>query len=73
MSIEEIIEREERWQRYLNADIPADDDEVVGWQPCRAPTPNTVPAKPGNGNAAYKAGCEDEWSNEMNVRYGGEW
>ena len=37
------------------------------------PRPCSVPVKPGNGNAAYAAGCEDEWAERMKRRYGGEW
>ena len=35
----------------------------------------TTPIKPGNYYArlAYEAGCEDEYSNRMKARYGGEW
>lgn len=40
---------------------------VDGARPC------PVPVKPGYGQAAYRAGCEDEWSERMNARYGGEW
>jgi hypothetical protein len=32
-----------------------------------------VPVRPGYGQAAYKAGCEDEWIDRMSSRYGGEW
>lgn len=35
--------------------------------------PCPVPVKPGMGQAAYKAGCEDEWIDRMQSRYGGEW
>jgi len=35
--------------------------------------PCPVPVRPGNAQAAYKAGCEDEWSDRMSSRYGGEW
>lgn len=37
--------------------------------------PCPVPVRPGNHNAqaAYKAGCEDEWIDRMQARYGGEW
>lgn len=37
--------------------------------------PCPVPVKPGAANAAaaYRAGCEDEWIDRMNARYGGEW
>jgi hypothetical protein len=29
-----------------------------------------VPAVPGNAGAARKAGCEDEYDNQMEARYG---
>jgi hypothetical protein len=34
-----------------------------------------APVRPGNHNAAaaYRNGCEDEWIDRMNSRYGGEW
>lgn len=35
-----------------------------------AARPCTVPVRPGYGQAAYKAGCEDEYDNEMEARYG---
>ena len=44
-----------------------DDDLGIGPRPC------PVPVKPGYGQAAYKAGCEDEWIDRMRSRYGGEW
>lgn len=43
------------------------DVEAAGVRPC------PVPVKPGYGQAAYKAGCEDEWADRMKSRYGGEW
>jgi hypothetical protein len=38
-----------------------------GSRPCH------VPVRPGYGQAAYKAGCEDEWIDRMSARYGGDW
>lgn len=32
-----------------------------------------VPVEPGYGQAAFKAGCEDEWIDRMTSKYGGEW
>jgi hypothetical protein len=32
-----------------------------------------VPVRPGFGQAAFKAGCEDEWIDAMQSRYGGNW
>ena len=43
------------------------DEELGLGRPC------PVPVKPGYGQAAYKAGCEDEWIDRMRDRYGGEW
>lgn len=39
------------------------------------PRPCPVPIKPGSHNAAaaYRAGCEDEWADRMQAKYGGEW
>jgi hypothetical protein len=48
-------------------------DSWVILEPCRIPTPLSVPATPGNAAAAYRNGCEDEWIDRMNNRYGGEW
>lgn len=33
----------------------------------------TVPVRPGYGQAAFKAGCEDEWIDAMKSRYGEEY
>lgn len=33
----------------------------------------SVPVEPGFGQAAYKAGCEDEWIDRMTSKYGGDW
>jgi hypothetical protein len=48
-------------------------DPIV--EPCRPTEPLTTPALPGNYYAgqAYKHGCEDEYSNQMKARFGGEW
>ena len=35
--------------------------------------PCTVPVAPGNGQAAYREGCEDEWIDRMRARYGEEY
>jgi hypothetical protein len=52
-----------------------DDEEMPIVEPCRVPTPCTVPIKPGSqhAQAAFKAGCDDEHSDRMRSRYGGEW
>jgi hypothetical protein len=68
----EIHDRE-AFERYLaelgqpiekEAELP-----VAEGRPC------PVPVRPGyiNARAAYRAGCEDEWSDRMKERYGGEW
>lgn len=37
--------------------------------------PCPAPVRPGSHNAAaaFRLGCEDEWIDRMNARYGGEW
>jgi hypothetical protein len=44
-------------------------------EPCRPVEPLTTPAKPGshNAGAARKAGCDDEYDNAMQARYGEGW
>jgi len=44
-------------------------------EPCRVSPRLDFEAKPGGHNAdrAYRNGSEDEYSNELNARYGGEW
>lgn len=57
----------------LEGDMSADADtsgEVLMFEPCRVPTPCTVPVRPGYAAAARRAGCEDEYDNEMEARYG---
>jgi hypothetical protein len=41
-------------------------------EPCRPNPPLTTPAKPGNhfAQAAWKAGCDDEYQNAMDAKYG---
>lgn len=52
-----------------------EDDNLASIQPCRAPTPCTTPILPGSQHAAaaFKEGSEDEYSNRMKAKYGGEW
>lgn len=55
-----------------------DDAGEVDEQPKAQPRPLpecTVPVRPGSWYArqAFKEGCEDEYSNMMKARYGGEW
>ena len=47
-----------------------DDHEAT---PSAEARPCHVPVLPGYGQAAYKAGCEDEWIDRMAARYGGDW
>ena len=49
--------------------------DVVPVEPCRPVKECTTPIKPGSANAAaaYREGSEDEYSNRMAARYGGEW
>jgi hypothetical protein len=47
--------------------------EMNSWvvcEPCRIPTPLSVPATPGNATAARREGCEDELENALRARYG---
>jgi hypothetical protein len=52
------------------SDKPTDEKQL---EPEPEPRPCPVPVRPGYGNAAYKAGCEDEWADRMKRRYGEEW
>jgi hypothetical protein len=49
--------------------------DAVPVEPCRPVKECTTPIKPGSANAAaaYRDGSEDEYSNRMSARYGGEW
>ncbi len=63
--------RQERLE--LEADLSAyadTSDPFSHYEPCRVPTPCTVPAVPGNAAEARRAGCEDEYDNQMEARYG---
>jgi hypothetical protein len=50
-------------------------DNLASIEPCRVPTPCTTPILPGSQHAAaaFKQGSEDEYSNRMKAKYGGEW
>jgi len=67
------IQDPEGFRRYLEQlakDTPADiEPPVAEARPCPAPV------RPGSHNAAaaFRLGCEDEWIDRMNARYGGEW
>jgi hypothetical protein len=51
------------------------DDETKPVEPCVAPSPLTTPAQLGSHYAgrARAAGCEDEYDNAMEARYGKGW
>lgn len=53
--------------------LPADAEHIEPVTPCRAPVENTVPVKPGYAAAARRAGCEDEYDNAMQSRFGDGW
>jgi hypothetical protein len=66
-----------RWKRDREIElddqvygVPAEERAVV--EPCRPNPPLTTPAKPGNyfAQAAWKAGCDDEYQNAMEAKYG---
>jgi len=58
---------------FLYEEEEAKRPPVKPLEPCRVPTPNTVPVRPGNAAAARRAGCEDEYDNAMQARYGDGW
>jgi hypothetical protein len=69
------------WHRQRELEL---DEDVFGVpapkpapiiEPCAVPPPLATPAKPGNyfAAAARKAGCEDEYDNAMEARYGKGW
>jgi hypothetical protein len=62
---QDAVNRHRRDESAPTPDVDATNEEQG--RPC------PVPVKPGYGQAAYRAGCEDEWSDRMNARYGGEW
>jgi hypothetical protein len=53
--------------------VPAEERAVV--EPCRPTAPLTTPALPGSFYAgrARAAGCDDEYDNEMERRFGAGW
>ena len=60
---------------FLYEEEEAKRPPVKPLEPCRVPTRNTVPVQPGSHNAAAasRAGCEDEWDNAMEARFGEGW
>ena len=52
--------------------LQADAEQIVPVSP-RLPAENVVPVRPGYAGAARRAGCEDEWDNAMQARYGEGW
>ena len=50
--------------------LPIDAEQIVPVEPCRVPAENTVPVKPGYASAARRRGCEDEYDNAMEARFG---
>lgn len=49
---------------------PEDAEHIVPVEPCRMNVANAVPVKPGYAAAARRAGCEDEYDNAMQARFG---
>ena len=62
-----LAEHRKREQQQIEAEV------IVPVEPCAIPRPNTVPVRPGYAAAARRAGCEDEWENAMQARYGDGW
>jgi hypothetical protein len=61
-----------QWRLQDEAEIE-EQREMDSWvmlEPCRIPTPLSVPATPGNATAARREGCEDEFENALMARYG---
>jgi hypothetical protein len=63
-------EVDRRWEEE-QAKLPP----IKPFEPCRVPRELTTPAKPGSFYAgqALKAGCQDEYDNAMEARYGEGW
>jgi hypothetical protein len=69
-----------RWKRDREIElddqvygVPAEERAVV--EPCRPTSPLTTPALPGSFyvGRARAAGCDDEYDNEMERRFGAGW
>lgn len=52
--------------------LPEPEEQIVPVSP-RPPAENVVPVRPGYAGAARRAGCEDEYDNAMQARYGEGW
>lgn len=61
------IEAEEASLDACRADEEAGPDHRTDAGEC------SVPIRPGHGTWAFKRGCEDEYTDAMRCRYGGEW
>jgi hypothetical protein len=78
MSIHDRLAEMDRECRYLEADLAEmrwlDQQHKEAKRPERPTLPPLV-AKPGShwAAAAFKAGREDEYINDMQARYGGDW
>jgi hypothetical protein len=78
MSIHDRLAELDRERRYLEADLAEmrwlDQQHKEAKRPARRTLPPLV-AKPGSywAAAAFKAGREDDYVNDMQARYGGEW
>ena len=62
-----LAEHRKREQQQIEAEV------IVPVEPCRINAENTVPVRPGYAAAARRAGCEDEYDNAMQARYGDGW
>ena len=61
-----------QWRLQDEAEIE-EQREMDSWQtlePCRIPTPLSVPATPVNAAAARREGCEDAFEDGLKQRYG---
>ncbi len=59
-----LAEHRQREQQRIDA------EHIVPVEPCRVNAENTVPVRPGYAAAARRAGCEDEYDNAMQARFG---
>lgn len=63
-------QRRRDYAAFLYEEEEAKRPAVKPLEPCRVPTPNAVPVQSGNAAAARRAGCEDEYDNAMQARFG---